>query len=84
MKFEITVTLKQEVLDPQGSAVLHTLKSLGHESVQKVRQGKSFEIDLSENDESKNLEKIKKNVWRSFVNSVIEDYKIKKIWWSLL
>ena len=53
MKFEITVTLKQEVLDPQGSAVLHTLKSLGHESVQKVRQGKSFEIDLSENDEKR-------------------------------
>ena len=62
MKFEITVTLKQEVLDPQGSAVLQTLKSLGHESVQKVRQGKSFEIDLSENDESKNLEKIKKRL----------------------
>ena len=79
LKFEITVTLKQEVLDPQGSAVLHTLKSLGHESVQKVRQGKSFEIDLSENDESKNLEKIKKMCEDLLVNSVIEDYKIKKI-----
>ena len=42
-------------------------------------QGKSFEIDLSENDESKNLEKIKKMCEDLLVNSVIEDYKIKKI-----
>ena len=46
LKFSVTVTLKKDVLDPQGKVVLNTLQSLGMENLKSVRQGKYFEIEL--------------------------------------
>ena len=40
------VTLKREVLDPQGDAIRRALGALGHESVSRVRVGKVVEIEL--------------------------------------
>ena len=54
MKISITVTLKKDVLDPQGKVVKQTLKNMGYESIEDVRQGKYFEIELNENDKKKN------------------------------
>ena len=48
MKISVTVTLKKDVLDPQGKVVKQTLKNMGHENIENVRQGKYFEIDLDE------------------------------------
>ena len=57
MKISATVTLKKEVLDPQGKVVSQTLKDMGYDSIVNVRQGKYFDIELNEN----NKEKAKKN-----------------------
>ena len=57
MKISATVTLKKEVLDPQGKVVNQTLKNMGYDSIVNVRQGKYFDIELNEN----NKEKAKKN-----------------------
>ena len=51
MKFSVTVTLKKEVLDPQGKVVENTLKSMGLNSLKSVRQGKYFEIEVEEKNE---------------------------------
>ena len=51
MKFSVTVTLKKDVLDPQGKVVEHTLQNMGMNTLRSLRQGKYFEIEINENDE---------------------------------
>ena len=58
MKFSITVTLKKDVLDPQGKVVQNTLINLGMNSLKNIRQGKFFEIEIDENDQIKAEKKI--------------------------
>ena len=53
MKFSVTVTLKKDVLDPQGKVVQNTLLNLGMSDLKSIRQGKFFEIDVEENDPEK-------------------------------
>ena len=50
MKFSVTVTLKKDVLDPQGKVVGQTLKNMGMTNLTQIRQGKFFEIDIDEKD----------------------------------
>ena len=79
MKFSVTVTLKKDVLDPQGKVVENTLITLGMSNLKSIRQGKFFEIDIEENDEDKAEKKINEMCEKLLVNLIIEDYKIKKI-----
>ena len=58
LKFSVTVTLKKDVLDPQGKVVENTLITLGMSNLKSIRQGKFFEIDIEENDEDKAEKKI--------------------------
>ena len=62
MKISVTVTLKKDVLDPQGKVVKQTLKNMGYENIENVRQGKYFEIELNENDKKKQKKLLKKFV----------------------
>ena len=76
MKISITVTLKEDVLDPQGKVVKQTLKNMGYNNIENVRQGKYFEIELNENDRKKS-EKIIDDICKNLLsNTVIENYKI--------
>ena len=56
LKFSVTVTLKKDVLDPQGKVVQNTLQTLGMDNLKSIRQGKYFEIELDDSD-SKTAEK---------------------------
>ena len=76
MKISVTVTLKKDVLDPQGKVIKQTLKNMGHQNIENVRQGKYFEIELNENDK-KEAEKIIEEISKKLlINTVIEDYAI--------
>ena len=79
MKFSVTVTLKKDVLDPQGKVVENTLINMGMNNLQSIRQGKHFEIEIEENDEKIAEEKINEMCKKLLVNLIIEDYKINKI-----
>ena len=79
MKFSVTVTLKKDVLDPQGKVVQQTLKNLGMDSLAEVRQGKFFEIEMNETDENKAKAEIKEMCNKLLVNLIIEDFKISKL-----
>ena len=79
MKFSVTVTLKKDVLDPQGKVVENTLISMGMENLKSIRQGKFFEIEVDENDQKKAEEKVKVMCEKLLVNLIIEDYKITKL-----
>ena len=52
MKFSVTVTLKKDVLDPQGKVVENTLVNMGMNDLRNIRQGKYFQIEVDENDQS--------------------------------
>ena len=78
MKFTVTVTLKKDVLDPQGKVVSQTLKNMGMSNLKQVRQGKFFEIDLNEKDDSKARDQIKEMCEKLLANQIIEDFKISK------
>ena len=79
MKFSITVTLKKDVLDPQGKVVQNTLQNLGMNNLKSVRQGKYFEIEVNDQDNKKAEKKIDDMCKKLLANLIIEDYKIKKI-----
>ena len=76
MKVKVVVTLKNGVLDPQGKAIQQTLYGMNFINVQEVRQGKFFEINVNENDESKAKSQVEEMCKRLLANLVIEDYKI--------
>ena len=78
MKFSITVTLKNEVLDPQGKVVQNTLINMGL-NLKSIRQGKYFEIEVDENDQIKAEKNINEMCKKLLVNLIIEDYKINKL-----
>ena len=79
MKFSVKVTLKKDVLDPQGKVVHQTLQSMGMDTVKNLRQGKYFEIDIEENNELKAKNKIEEICKKLLVNLIIEDFEIFKI-----
>jgi len=78
LKFSITVTLKKDVLDPQGKVVQNTLMNIGL-NLKNIRQGKYFEIDIDEKDQAKAEKNIDEMCKKLLVNLIIEDYKINKL-----
>jgi len=79
LKFSVTVTLKKDVLDPQGKVVKNTLQNLGMDNLKNIRQGKYFEIELDDNDENKAKKKVEDMCKKLLANLIIEDYKVNKI-----
>ena len=78
MKFAVTVTLKKDVLDPQGKVVQDTLANLGMKSLKNIRQGKFFEIEMSNDDSHKAEAQVKEMCEKLLVNQIIEEFEIKK------
>jgi len=79
LKFSVTVTLKKDVLDPQGKVVQNTLVNIGMSNLKNIRQGKYFEIEVDENNQSIAEKKVDEMCKKLLVNLIIEDYKINKI-----
>ena len=76
MKISATVTLKKEVLDPQGKVVNQTLKNMGYQNITNVRQGKYFEIEIEESNKEKAKILAEEICKKLLTNVVIEDYTI--------
>jgi phosphoribosylformylglycinamidine synthase subunit PurS len=78
LKFSITVTLKKDVLDPQGKVVQNTLINMGL-NLNNIRQGKYFEVDVNEKDQTKAEKNVDEMCKKLLANLIIEDYKINKL-----
>ena len=76
MKVSAIITLKKDVLDPQGKVIQQALSGMGFNNIDEVRQGKYFEIDVQENDPKKANEIIEEICKKLLANLVIENYKI--------
>ena len=76
MKISAIITLKKDVLDPQGKVIHQALDGMGFNSVNEVRQGKYFEIEVKEDDPKKAKAIVDEMCRKLLANLVIENYKI--------
>ena len=76
MKISVVITLKKDVLDPQGKVIHQTLDGMGFNGIDEVRQGKYFEINTKENDPEKAKDQVEEMCKKLLANLVIENYKI--------
>ena len=77
MKALVTVTLKPDVLDPQGQAIQKAIGSLGHAGISNVRQGKVFEIELDASDKASAAALLEELADKLLANTVIEEYRVE-------
>jgi phosphoribosylformylglycinamidine synthase PurS subunit len=77
MNAKVIVTLKPTVLDPQGLTIHRSLASMGFAGVDGIRQGKYFEVevsdDLSEADREQVVDRLAREV---LTNPVIESFRV--------
>ena len=71
----VDVTLKPEILDPQGQAILSALSRLGYSGISGVRQGKHFELDLDDGVDDSVVAGIAETL---LANPVIEDFTVRR------
>ena len=76
MKISVIVTLKKDVLDPQGTTIKKALEGMSFTNVNNIRQGKYFEIDIDEKNQKKAEDKVNDMCKKLLTNLVIEAYKI--------
>ena len=76
MKISIIITLKKDVLDPQGKVIHQALDGMGFNDINEIRQGKYFEIDTEETDPKKAKDKVEEMCKKLLANLVIENYRI--------
>ena len=76
MKISVIITLKKDVLDPQGKVIHQALDGMGFNDINEVRQGKYFEIDTKETNPKKAKDKVEEMCKKLLANLVIENYKI--------
>jgi phosphoribosylformylglycinamidine synthase len=79
VKAVVHVTLKPEVLDPQGQAIARASASLGYSAVRAVRQGKVFEVELDPRDERSARALLEELCRKLLANPVIEDFSIEHL-----
>ena len=79
MKALVQVTLKADVLDPQGKAIRSACGQLGYSAIESVRQGKLFEITLAAKSETEARRLLEELAAKLLANPVIEDYAILHI-----
>jgi len=77
MKATVYVTIKQNVLDPQGTAVQGALHSMGFDEVGKVRIGKYLELELNTTDRAEAEARLKAMCEKLLANTVVEDYRFE-------
>lgn len=79
MKALVHVTLKPDVLDPQGKAIQKASVSLGYESIRSVRQGKLFEVELDATDAAAAQVLLAELCKKLLANPVIEDFEVVSV-----
>jgi len=77
MKVEVRVYPKEGVLDPQGKAIASALGRLGHGSVEDVRAGKIFFLEVRGDDPVAAEAEARKMAEELLANTVIEGYDVR-------
>ena len=73
-KVKVYVTLKESIVDPQGSAVQGSLSKIGYAEVADVRIGKYLELTIGDTD--RDIDTIVKEMSEKVLaNTVIEKFR---------
>ncbi len=72
---EIRVTLKEGVLDPQGTTLNRSLENIGYKGLKEVRMGKLIQLTLDLNDRAQAKELVEELCLKVLTNPVIEQYQ---------
>jgi phosphoribosylformylglycinamidine synthase PurS subunit len=75
-RFEVLVSLKEGLLDPQGKAVHGALPALGWSNVSDVRVGKHIELLVDAEDEAQGRLQVEEMARTFLSNPVIEDFRL--------
>jgi len=78
-RFEVIVSLKPSLLDPQGKAVEGSLPAMGWTNVKDVCVGKVVELTVDAPDETAARAQVEEMAVRLLSNPVIEDYRILEV-----
>lgn len=74
---KITITIRDTILDPQGKAVEHSLKSIGFDKIEDTRIGKYIELRINAGTKEE-AERISREACEKLLaNPVTEDFKIE-------
>ena len=77
MRVKVYITPRQGILDPQGRAIEHSLKSLGFDNVGQVRMGKYIELEVAADSAAQAASEVKRMCEQLLANTVIEDYRFE-------
>ena len=77
MKARVFVTLKPSVFDPQGKTIADALHTMGYESVDDVRQGKYFELEVKAGSVDQARALVAEVADKLLANTVIESYRVE-------
>jgi phosphoribosylformylglycinamidine synthase len=77
--FEVLVTLKDGLSDPQGTAVESALPALGWSNVTRVRVGKHIRLDVDADDAASARTQVEEMSARLLANPVIEDARVMEV-----
>ena len=77
MRARVFITPKQGVLDPQGKAIEHSLRSLGFPEAHDVRLGKFVEMIVDETDRARAEQRVAEMCRKLLANGVIEDFRFE-------
>ena len=78
-RFEVLVSLKDALLDPQGKAVQGALPTLGWSNVSEVRVGKHIALTVEADDEAAATAQVQEMATRFLSNPVIEDFRVLEV-----
>jgi phosphoribosylformylglycinamidine synthase PurS subunit len=77
LRVKVYITPRQGILDPQGRAIEHSLKSLGFNNVGQARMGKYIELDVAADSAAEAAAEVKRMCEELLANTVIEDYRFE-------
>jgi phosphoribosylformylglycinamidine synthase subunit PurS len=77
--FEVLVTLKDGLSDPQGKAVESALPALGWSNVAHVRVGKHIRLEIDADDGPSARAQVEEMAGRLLSNPVIEDARVMEV-----
>ncbi len=74
---KIKITLRKNILDPQGKTIEHSLKSMGYDSILDTRIGKFIELQVEADSKEKASQITDDACKKLLANPVMEDYEFE-------
>lgn len=75
-KVDVQIMPRAQLLDPQGNAIEHALKSLGFDAVKDVRIGKALTFDVDQPDAENAQRSARAMCEKLLSNPVTEDFSV--------